>query len=559
MSSTKPKLTQAQVSAIAMTCVAEGKYKDAARIMFPWFQQNEWTDLIWDSMDKHPKLCIIGHGSASKTFTASMRFLLDWIAYTNQTALVITSDTMSSMDRRIWADFKTMWHRSRVPLGMVGQVVDSKHMIRTSIEDGKNAIHAIAAESDDAQSKIQGLHTKRVRVIIDEADNPYSSSIWAAIANLGTSGEFRAVALANPSDINAEFAQHCEPENGWDSINPEVDSQWDSKLGWHVLRLDGLQSPNIRLGFDKYPFLLTNQAVEDIRKHKSVNSPEWWTYIRAWYPPQGTIKTIFPGGMLAKCNKPMIWYTSVRSVAAVDPAFEGGDKCCYVNGRYGRLGENIERYGVEIDQFITITRKNMSLPITHDYGEQIYALLVRDGVEPEDFGIDCTGNGLGLSDYIKSKYQQAGKSKSIHAMTFGGKASTMKMTTEDTMQARERFANFVTELWYGAREWCRLGLVYFKSLPRDCKFQLEARQYHLKGKDAKSGREVIMSETKKEMKERGLTSPDEGDTVCILLRVVRLNSLGFTPGTFTDAIPSKAKSRFTKHSTIFKTCYESNN
>jgi len=97
---------------------------------------------------------------------------------------VITSDTVPSMDRRIWADFKALWSKSRCKLNGTGEILDSKRMIRRSINDGKNAIHAIAAESDDAQSKIQGLHTKRIRVIIDEADNRYSSSIWAAISNL---------------------------------------------------------------------------------------------------------------------------------------------------------------------------------------------------------------------------------------------------------------------------------------------------------------------------------------------------------------------------------------
>lgn len=551
------KYTPEEIAAVALTCISKGQYKDAARIMYPWFKQNEWTDKIWAAIEKYPKLAIMGHGSASKTFTASMYYFLDWIAFSNQTALVITSDTMSSMDRRIWADFKTFWHKSTVKLDRVGQVVDSKHMIRTSIEDGKNAIHAIAAESDDAQSKIQGLHTKRVRVIIDEADNPYSSSIWAAISNLGTSGDMRCLALANPSDINAEFAMHCEPENGWDSVDPEVDSEWDSKLGWHVLRLDGLKSPNILAGHDKYPFLLTNSGVEDIRKNKTTNSPEWWTYVRAWYPPQSAIKTIFPGGLLAKCNKPHVWYTTVRQVAGCDPAFEGGDNCVVVFGRYGRLASNPERTAVEINDFVKILRKNNALPITHDYGEQIFQLLTDRGIDPQDFGIDCTGNGLGLSDYIKGKYIAAGKKGTIHAMNFGGKASDMKMTTEDTMKAKERFANFVTELWYSAREWCRLGLVYFKTLPRDLKIQLESRQYSLKGKDSQSGREVILAESKKFMKEdRGLTSPDEADATCVLLRVVRLNSLGFTPGTFYEATPKKANKQFTKYATIWKQTYE---
>lgn len=492
----------------------------------------------------------MGHGSASKTFTASIWFLLDWLAWAATTALVLTSSTVPSMDRRIWADFKTLWTKSRLPLTTVAQILDSKRMIRQSITEGKAAIHAVAAESDDAETKIQGMHMPRNRVIIDEADNPYSSSIWPALVNLGTSGDLRAVALANPVDKNSEFGFHCEPVDGWDSIDPEVDTEWDSKLGWHVLRLDGLRSPNLIAGEDKYPFLLSNGAVNETREHKGTQSPEWWTMIRAFYPPEGLQACIFPSGLLGRCEKPILWYGQTEAVAACDPAFEGGDNCSLILGKMGRFAENPQRTGLEVDEFITIKRKDLSIPITHDYGEQIVSILNAHGVKPECFAIDCTGNGLGLSDYIKAKLGM-----NINAITFGGSASARVVTAEDSRPANQRFKNFVTELWYAAREWCRLGLVYVKSPPRDLRIQLEARLYHLKGKDSKSGREMIQAEPKVEMKKRGLHSPDEGDAFCLLIHVARLRSVGFVPGTLKDGTPIDRMRRFTKNATVWTQNY----
>lgn len=542
-------MTKAELTSYAMKFIKDGDYRNAARIIWPWYKQNDWSNRIWNALEKYDKLCIMGHASASKTYTASIWFLLDWLAYTDDTALILTSATMPSMNARIWADFKSLWTKARMDLSTVAQIVDSKHVIRKGINDTKEAIHAVSADSDDSQSKIQGLHCKRNRLIIDEADNPYSNSIWKAITNLSSSGHFKGVALANPADKNSEFAFHCEPVDGWDSINPEVDYEWESKLGWHVLRLDGLQSPNILAGYDKDPYLLSNSIVIDTRDHKGVNSIEWWSFIRAFYSSDGLASNIFSQGVLEKCRKPHIWYTTKNPIAACDPAFEGGDDCVLILGYMGRQAENPTRTVIEVNEYIKIKRKDMSKEVTQDYGDQIHAILKDRGVEPHNFAIDASGNAQGLSDHLKTVY-----GKGLYSVVFGGSASERKLTAEDTMGARERYKNLVTELWYASREWCRLGLVYLKDPPRDLRIQLESRRYTLKGKDAKSGREVIMAEPKVEMKARGLTSPDYGDAFCLLIHLVRKHALGFIPSGFKDSTPATRKV-FTRNENIYQADY----
>lgn len=548
-SSSKKTISQEEAASRFLILLALNDYKNAAKLAWPWFKQNEWSDKIWAAIEKYDRLCIMGHGSASKTFTASIWFLLDWISYANDTALILTSSTITSMDRRIWADFKLLWTKSRIDLSSIASILDAKRLIRQSITDGKAAVHAIAAESDDAETKIQGLHMPRNRVVVDEADNPYSSSIWPALTNLGTSGHLKAVALANPSDKNSEFGFHCEPRDGWDSIDPENHFEWESKLGWHVLRLDGLQSPNIKEGEDKYPFLLSNKSVIETRDNKGTQSPEWWTMIRAYYPPDGTAAKIFPEGLISKCDKPIIWYGSTTSIAFLDPAFEGGDSCSLTLAKMGRFAENPQRTGVEIVNQIKIKRKDTSKPLGFDYADQIVGHLTNHGVAPKYFGIDTTGTQGPFADIIEQKL-----GKGIMRVVFGTAASNKKVTNEDTGPAKERYKNFVTELWYVAREWCRLGLIYVKPT-RELRIQLESRLYELKGKDSASGREVIMAEPKTEMKSRGLGSPDEGDSFCGVIHVARQHAIGFIPGSFSDASPSKFKSKFGKNATVWKQDY----
>jgi hypothetical protein len=531
-------VTPDQLRVYVAMAMAEKKYRVAAKLIWPFLKQNAWTDKIWDNLEKYQYNCIMGHASASKTFTCAAFYLLKWWESPHNTAFIVTSDTIASMNRRIWSDIKTLWGKSRIP--MPGELIDSRHIIRISNLDDKNAIAAVAAESDDAQSKIQGVHTENIIVLIDEADNKFSRSVWGAISNLGASGNLHVTALANPVDRNGDFGSRCEPEDGWSSIDPENDMEWEGCTGWHVLRLDGMKSPNLVAGEDLYPFLLTNKGVADIRREKGENSLEWWCYVRAWYPPEGTSNCIFTPDILARTSKKLVWNTVTEKIAACDPAFEGGDDCALVIGCMGRLADDPSKLGVRVEKLVKIKRQKPSVPITFDFGSQIVNILREEKIKPAHFGIDSTGNALGLSDYIKHTFSPA-----IHAISFGGKPSRMKLTAEDTQIASSRFDRFVSELWYSAREWMRLGLIEMAVQSRELQRQLEARTYELLPNSAK-----IRIETKTEMKDRGLPSPDFGDAVSILIHVAKISlnsslpSIGTAKARIKDRLSALRKKEF---------------
>lgn len=520
-----------------------GQKHGAAKMLWPWLSQNEPMLRIWDAIEKYPKVAIMGHGSAGKTFNACAYFLLDWWTDPKNTAFVLTSATVDSLKARAWTDIKQLNERTRIP--MLGNLVDSERMIKYSPLDQKNAVAAIAGERKDAQAKIQGLHTRKIRVLIDEADNRHSQSIWSALSNLGTSGDLKVVALANPIDKFSLFGQKCEPINGWASIDPESDFEWMSKQGWYVLRLDGLQSPNIKAGKDIFPYYLTNKAVEEMRQNEGTKSREWWTYIRAFYPPEGTASTIFTGDIIHKCRNPIVWYADIEPIASCDPAFEGGDHCRVHLGYKGRLASNPKKICVKVDKFVTIQRKDITRPITIDFGEQIIALLKENNIKPENFVIDSTGIGLGLSDYIKHAW-----SPDILPVNFGGSPTDMTITLEDSKRASDRFDRFVTELWFVAREWCKLGLVWIKDGPPELENDLESRMYDLLPSNK------IRIEPKKKMKERGLHSPDHGDAFCLLIHLVRVRTQDFKPSlSDPQAKPKDPLKKFRKFATVWTADY----
>lgn len=484
-------------------------YKSAAKLLWPWIDQNEQSLEIWDHIHSHDYTAIVGHASASKTFTAAQYYLLDWWTDPQNTYLAITSDTIKSMEKRVWADIKKLITTTKVK--MIGEIIDSKKMVVYDKNDSKNCISAIAAESTDAQSKIQGVHTKRTRVLIDEADNKFSNSIWGAVANLGSSGSIKVTGLANAEDPHSAFGQHIEPIDGMGSINPEVDKTWKSRRNYWVMRLDGLKSPNIAAKKDVYPYLLTNKGMSDIELNNGVNSIEWWKYVRAWYAPSGQTSIIFPEELITKCktNK-IVWYAARTRFAACDPAFEDGDKCVVVFGWVGPLANDPTKTGVLIDKFLHIKRMDKSKEDMIDIGDQIIKECKAEGVEPEHFGLDSTGNAHGLAAYIRTKW-----SKAVHKVSFNQAPTSMKILGEDSMTAEDRFDRFVTEIWYSAREWCKFGHVQFENVPMDFTQELSSRLYKLVGRK-------VSAETKKDMKKRLGRSPDFADAFAVLMHIVRI-------------------------------------
>ena len=139
-------MTKVEIQSALFALLKENRKKDVASVLWPWFDFNDQTQLIWDALEKHDYVAIMGHGSASKTFTCAAWFLLDWWAWQWKTALVLTSDTVPSMQRRVWSDIKMLY--SKIPVPMGGILVDSKRMIKCTDIDDKNAIHGVAAESE---------------------------------------------------------------------------------------------------------------------------------------------------------------------------------------------------------------------------------------------------------------------------------------------------------------------------------------------------------------------------------------------------------------------------
>lgn len=175
--------------------------------------------------------------------------------------------------------------------------------------------------------------------------------------------------------------------------------------------------------------------------------------------------------------------------AAIDRKAPGQD-------RYGKvLGVDVARHGM--DQSVLAFRqgrklvklKKMRVPDTMQL-----AAIVAEAInewQPDAVFVDATGLGWGVVDRL-------------HQMGF---TFVIGVQTGERAFAPDRFFNRKAELWYAMREWIQDGadLLNDKELETD----LTGIQYGFDGKN----RWVL--ETKEDMKERGLDSPDSADALAL--------------------------------------------
>ena len=513
------------------------RYSEAAAKLWPkYFQANKNTERLFSAFAAgHKYLLVMGHGSAGKTFAVMAYIIMRYLVAPHRLAATVTGATLTSLQSRAWADLKLLISNAAFALPLV--VKESRKVVHSPVGkdelvDDKHLIQFVAAEHKDSQAKVQGHHAEETILVIEEADNRISESVWLAETNLATSGDFQRIALANPFERTSRFGQRCEPPGGWDTVDPDRDKEWDGKNGDRVVRLDGYDSPNYLAKRTVVPFLLSYEWFAETQRTKGEMSAEWWAYGRGFFPPTGLVGTIWPLEVInATLSRSASFYSAVRPIAALDPAFmEGGDKCVLLLGRLGRNVKDPRMPLLSADTWHYLKRRPGGGEATQDIASQVQTICEAAGVDPSDFIMDYTGNALGLGDVLATQW-----SSKINRLIFAGNATRMKLLAEDSRIAYHRFDRLVTELCFAAMEWGRTGCLVLPSPPAELRLQLEARLAStLERVIEDSKRTVKVAETKKDMKKRGYHSPDETDCLNLLVHLARLKERhGRLPATST--------------------------
>ena len=486
-------------------------FRNATKLLWPNLVWNEWLVKQIECLCENRWAAWAGCAASGKTFASALYALVWWLASPAQSSVILTSTTAKMIRKRCWANIQHLYSTcsGRFP----GNMVDSKTTLQATKGDDRNAIFAIAVlegSTTKAVANIQGIHSPRVLVVVDEATDTPEAAFEAA-SNLSKGcKEFQFLAIGNPVSRLDQHGRFSAPKNGWGSVSVEMET-WETERGV-CLRFDGMKSPNVLAGKTKYEYLITTEQVLQAQKFDGEASPKFWTYTRGFWSPEGVCRTVLSESMCIKADTQGRHIFSTRSfpVAGLDPAF-GGDRCILRFAEVGDLQDG--SYGVQLGDIVTIQiQANSNEPVHYQIARQVKGYCIDRGVAPTHLAVDATGEGGGLCDIIAHEW-----SPDIRRIEFGGKASDRPVSSEAVRPSHEAYLNRVTELWFSVREWVNYGKL--KGLDAATTIEFCQRLFD-------DSRRKIVIERKADMKGRIGRSPDLADATCLVVELARQLSGG---------------------------------
>ena len=479
-------------------------FVNATKMLWPKMSWNPWLEAQVESLCEHDYVGWAGCGASGKTFGATLFATVWWLANPSKTTVVLTSTTAKMIRKRMWANLQDLVRKSR---GFPGNMVDSKMALQAVKGDDRHSISAIAVaegNTSKAVANIQGIHAERVMVIIDEAtDTPEAA--FEACTNLSKGcREFKMLVIGNPASKYDPHGRFCTPAKGWRSVTIE-DQHWLTERGM-CRRFDGMKSPNISEGRTKYPYLITHDQVLSAMRHEGEQSPTFWKYTRGFWSPDGMVKTVLSESLIETHTptKNLVFTTNVQIVAALDPAFGGGDRCIL---RFAKVGTANDKLSILFQDIIHISvNAQLTEPVHYQIANRVKEECNKRGVPPDKFALDSSGEGGGLADILTREWGV------VHRVEFSFSPSTVPVSDEDSRPCNEAYDRKVTELWFSMRKWVveeRVGGMDIETLQEFC------------GRMFDDSKRKISVESKTVMKQRTGKSPDLADAAVVLLDLVR--------------------------------------
>lgn len=335
-----------------------------------------------------------------------------------------------------------------------------------------------AASPEQQADTLSGLHADYILFVLDETGAMPDAVMVAAEAALSSGIECRVVQAGNPTQCEGPLWRACNKDrHHWTVINVTGDPD------------DPKRSPRIDKAW----------AQSQIDSYGRDN-PWVMANVFGKFPPSSPLSFIPMALVEAAAHREASSIITDPLVLGVDVARFGDDEqiICPRKGRDARtLAWGMFR-NLDTMQFAArvIERRNET--------------------RADAVFVDGGGVGGGVIDRMRQlRYD-------VHDIQFGAKADRSPMPGAEAV----KYANKVAEMWGSMREWLKTG-----AIPDDpaLKAQLTGRRYaHV----TISGRDCIALEPKKEMKSRGLASPDRADALALTFAFPVMSSYhaGGVPG-----------------------------
>jgi len=307
--------------------------------------------------------------------------------------------------------------------------------------------------STDEPDRITGFHNKHVLEIVDEASG-IPDEVFGALENPLAAGFTRSLLLGNPTQSVGKFR---------DSFTEGV------YKNFHISAFD---TPSFT-GEDNYPFLISKQYVEQKKQEWGEDNPLYEVYIKGDFP-SGETDRLVPFGLAEAAIYREIKPDKEDVVAiGVDTARFGDDE----NALYVRRGDKVidKAFWKKSDTEATIGH------IVHKLREYEGAVVnIDEGYNP------------GVVDGLRAIHFR------VNGISFQGKPKNGKL-----------YANVRAEMYWNLASKFKEGTM---QIPND---KVLLKQLTDIKKKPLNRYDQIIIESKDEMKQRGLKSPDRADALAL--------------------------------------------
>lgn len=150
--------------------------------------------------------------SVGKTFIEAC-IVLTYMNLYSSTIVITTAPTARQVKDLLWAEINRLFAKSEYDL--LGEMKMMSYTIGPKWYAA--GIATEAGKEEQSAVKLQGYHSGRILVVLDEAVGIHPS-IWEAVDGIASSENSKVLALGNPATINCSFKKHLDRKD-WNTIS----------------------------------------------------------------------------------------------------------------------------------------------------------------------------------------------------------------------------------------------------------------------------------------------------------------------------------------------------
>ena len=436
-----------------------------------WSKQKE----ILKSIQENKRTAVPACHAPGKSHLAA-RVVAWWASVhpPSQTRIVTTATNYRQVRGVLWPHIR----RVITQHNLRGQAFTTEWQI-----DGELVADGFSAANHD-ETAVQGVHAPHLLVVVDEAGG-ISPTLGRALESLMTGGHTRLLVLGNPP---------VDSESSW------FEQVCNSDL-YNVIPIAAKDTPNFT-GEKIGPWannLVDQTWVDDVVKQFGADSPFVQARVHAQFP-RVTANRVIPYDWLERANDTEVIPVGEQIKIGVDVAADGGDEFAIavtdgwsVSMRHHTSGaansSAVDVAGIVLQHILDAEAKHKERQIE----------------EPVRVKVDAIGVGWGVTSIL-----QKWRDEQRHS------AVVIGVNVAERSRESERFTNQRAEMWWNARTLLQTSQdnpdpQLKLNLDTKTLAQLASPIY----KSDSSGR--IQIESKKDMKRRGLNSPDRAEAVLLSL------------------------------------------